>query len=221
MPNIDTSTPIPLLPPVVPEPDHDTLLNLQDLHGDREAAHRWEDSEPDDELAAANQPINWAGAQELSEFNPNLFEYPPIPTLAQTLVPENRDTLFDDGHLESQYVNPRPRSTEVGIPALLTTGQDVATALSVVAAQNVKLLYQGQGIIVGVSVIVGALATAWVGLSDSLDGNGPLLAVFTSSGFINFGIHGLRITYGLTLVNNLGNKIACIPIIKGSVPVNP
>lgn len=225
MPNIDTSTPVPLLPEVAPYYTDPVAENLHDLNGDREAAHRDEFGTVPDLTRTANQPINWAGQQAPSEFDPNLIEYPPIPVLEHTEVHERPEDLFHDGHLETQYVNPQPLKETVGIPSILTTALDVTNDLAVAAVSATELLYQGAGIMVGVTIVSVAFATTWIGISDSIDGNGPILALMNAAvaqtGYISFGLHGIRFTNGLTVVNNLGNKLEVIPIIKTMQPVNP
>lgn len=192
---------------------------------DPEKSTEWHDAAPA-EIANDVAP-SWSGPAEPGSF-PEYDEYtiespafPPPELVGREYVSPDVHDIFEGGNLEHQWIAPAElRST--GVPSRTITAQQVLDNAAPRLANN-ELLYQGSGILLGYTAfLTGTPATTFMALTDSLDGNGPVLAIINTAailtGFVSVGQHGIRFRTGLTLTNIQGNVYTLLPILERHIP---
>lgn len=184
-------------------------------------AHEWESASVDELLTESPA---WAGPAAPGSF-PDYDEYtapnfvpPPPESLPDSNVDAGIHDGFEDRPFRDVFTQTPGMWEEVGRPSRVYNTNDIVNML-VVSAVPIRPLVQGPGVLYGVSAfsIVTAVNPFTV-LTDSLDGNGPVLMVFSNgvplSGFMTAGQYGIEFQNGLTLANLTGAQVAIIPIIK-------
>lgn len=189
--------------------------------------HEWE-SASIDELLPESPP--WTGPAEPGSFpdydayNIPVFEFPPPESLPDANVPDTVHDGFEDRPFRDVFTQHPGLWDEVGRPSRAYNLADIVNAAAA-ATTPTRLLMQGSGVLYGVTAYsVVTAVTPFTVLTDSLDGNGPVLMVFSNgialTGFTPTGHKGIEFQNGLCLANlttavgTPGAQIAVIPIIR-------
>ncbi len=191
-------------------------------------AHEWENATP----AQLNpQPeILWGGPNlpgSFPDYDPLHADetvFPPVELMPGTLVPDEVTDGFENTPFHDLFTDYPGEWEPVGVPSRAYTFQDVANLLT--AAQlPTRNLMQGAGVLYGATAFsIATAVTPFTVLTDSLDGNGPVLFIMANNvvqtGYFSFGTQGIRFENGLTLSylttapGTPGAQLAFIPIIK-------
>lgn len=188
-------------------------------------AHEWESATVDQLLTEApswsgpDKPGSFPDYDDDDAYAPNVV-FPPPESLQDALIDNTIHTGFGE-HPTTPQAAP---GEQVGRPSRVYTSADV-TNLAVAALQPTRLLVQGDGILYGYTAFsVATVVTPFTVITDSLDGNGPVLMVIANgvvqSGFVSAGRYGIEFRTGLSLANlttlpgTPGAQLALIPIIR-------
>lgn len=177
-----------------------------------------------DQLQTTDSP-SWSGDyywKDENSYSPD-YVFPSPLSLPDAPVSDAITTGFENRPFHDQYTEYPGLFELAGRPSRGYTFADVNNFLTASTVLTRQLML-GSGVIYGFTAFsVATAVTPFSVLTDSLDGNGPVIAVIANNvvqtGYTPLGVHGLEFRNGLTLANlttatgTPGAQLALIPII--------